>query len=78
MKNRGGHINRSALPDFSRFLQDHVFVYAKKSGNPYQLDNFGQRSFMELKRRANVKDIRFHVTPTMQENGRSCKWTHYE
>ncbi len=39
---------------------DHGFVFTKANGNPYQLNNLGQRNFAVLKKKAKVEDIRFH------------------
>ena len=39
---------------------DHGFVFAKDNGNPIQINNFGQRGYADLIRKAGVKKIRFH------------------
>lgn len=39
---------------------DKGFVFAKDSGDPIQMNNFGQRSFPALMKKAGVKKIRFH------------------
>lgn len=40
--------------------EDKDFVFAKDSGHPTQMNNFGQRSFKDLIEKAGVKKIRFH------------------
>ena len=40
--------------------RDRGFVFAKESGDPIQINNFGQRSFANLIESAGVKKIRFH------------------
>jgi integrase len=35
-------------------------VFTKDSGDPIQMNNFGQRSFADLIKEAGVKKIRFH------------------
>ena len=42
---------------------DKGFVFAKDSGDPIQMNNFGQRSFRDLMEKAGVKKIRFHDLP---------------
>lgn len=39
---------------------DKNLVFAKKNGDPIQINNFGQRSFEDLIESAGVKKIRFH------------------
>lgn len=39
---------------------DKGFVFTKDSGDPIQMNNFGQRSFADLIKEAGVKKIRFH------------------
>ena len=40
--------------------EDRDFVFTKDSGDPIQMNNFGQRSFADLIKEAGVKKIRFH------------------
>ncbi len=40
--------------------RDSDFIFAKKNGDPIQINNFGQRSFANLIESAGVKKIRFH------------------
>jgi len=57
---------------------DKGFVFAKDSGDPIQINNFGQRSFADLIRQAGVRKIRFHdlrhtCATLLLENGTNPK-----
>ncbi|NMA62360.1 MAG: site-specific integrase, partial [Firmicutes bacterium] len=39
---------------------DQDFVFTKDDGGPLQINNFAQRSFVDLIEKAGVKKIRFH------------------
>lgn len=39
---------------------NHGFVFAKETGDPLQMNNFGQREFTQLIEASGVKKIRFH------------------
>ena len=57
---------------------DKDFVFAKDSGDPIQINNFGQRSFADLIRQAGVRKIRFHdlrhtCATLLLENGTNPK-----
>ncbi|MCR4426023.1 MAG: site-specific integrase [Firmicutes bacterium] len=39
---------------------NHGFVFAKETGDPLKMNNFGQREFTQLIEACGVKKIRFH------------------